>query len=44
MDKKNYKKKVEELTKEANDLLYKEFGENAANLIEYTAKLAHRKK
>ena len=38
------KKKVEELTKEANDLLYKEFGENAANLIEYTAKLAHRKK
>ena len=38
------KKKVEELTKEANDLLYKEFGENAVNLIEYTAKLAHRKK
>ena len=38
------KKKVKELTKEANDLLYKEFGENSANLIEYTAKLAHRKK
>ena len=38
------KNKVEELTKEANDLLHKEFGENAANLIEYTAKLAHRKK
>ena len=38
------KKKVEELTKEANDLLYKQFGEKAESLINYTKMLSQRKK
>jgi len=38
------KRKVEQLTEEANTLLYNEFGEKAACLIEYTSKLAHRRK
>mgnify|MGYP002517634263 CR=1 FL=1 len=38
------KKKVEELTKEANDLLYKQFGEKAEVLINYTKMLSQRKK
>lgn len=38
------KKKVEELTKEANDLLYKQFGEKAEALINYTKMLSQRKK
>ena len=38
------KRKVEQLTKEANELLYTEFGEKAAFIIEYTSKLANRRK
>ena len=38
------KRKVEELTKEANTLLHSEFGEKAEKLIAYTAELAKRKK
>ncbi|MBQ5325823.1 MAG: polyprenyl synthetase family protein, partial [Oscillospiraceae bacterium] len=38
------KRKVEELTKEANELLYTEFGEKAEYIIDYTSKLAHRSK
>ena len=38
------KRKVEELTKEANELLYTEFGEKAEYIIDYTSKLAHRRK
>ena len=38
------KRKVEELTKEANTLLHSEFGEKAETLIAYTAELAKRKK
>ena len=38
------KAKVEELTKQANDLLYKEFGEKAKAIIDYAAKLSHRNK
>ena len=38
------KRKVEQLTKEANELLYAEFGEKAAFIIEYTSKLANRRK
>ena len=38
------KRQVEKLTKEANDLLYEQFGEKAGTLIEYTKQLAQRKK
>ena len=38
------KRKVEELTKEANDLLYKQFGDKAEALINYTKMLSQRKK
>ena len=38
------KRKVEELTKEANDLLYVQFGEKANTLINYTKMLSQRKK
>ena len=38
------KRKVEELTKEANDLLYKQVGEKAEALINYTKMLSQRKK
>ena len=38
------KKQVEQLTKEANDLLYAQFGEEADKLIAYTKQLAQRKK
>ncbi|MBQ7283328.1 MAG: polyprenyl synthetase family protein [Oscillospiraceae bacterium] len=38
------KRQVEMLTKEANDLLFEQFGEKASTLIEYTKQLSHRKK
>lgn len=38
------KRQVESLTKEANDLLYSQFGEKADNLISYTKQLSQRKK
>ena len=38
------KRKAEELTNEANDLLYSQFGEKAVNLINYTKQLSQRKK
>lgn len=38
------KRQVEELTKQANDTLYRQFGDKAAMLIEYTNKLSHRTK
>ena len=38
------KKQVEILTKEANDLLYSQFGEKADNLVNYTKQLSKRKK
>ncbi|MBE6894083.1 MAG: polyprenyl synthetase family protein [Ruminococcaceae bacterium] len=38
------KKQVEKLTKEANELLYAQFGEKADNLVNYTKQLAQRKK
>ncbi|MBQ9845764.1 MAG: polyprenyl synthetase family protein, partial [Oscillospiraceae bacterium] len=38
------KRRVEQLTKEANELLYSEFGEKAEHIIDYTSKLAQRRK
>lgn len=38
------KLKVEQLTKEANDLLFSEFGDKAKTITDYTAMLAHRRK
>lgn len=38
------KKQVELLTKEANELLYEQFGEKADNLVNYTKQLSQRKK
>jgi len=38
------KNQVEKLTKEANELLYAQFGEKADNLVNYTKQLAQRKK
>lgn len=38
------KRQVKELTQQANDLLYSQFGDKAQQIIEYTKKLSERKK
>lgn len=40
----NSKEQVKLLTQQANEALYSQFGDNAANIIQYTSKLAERKK